>query len=475
MFHRQQRHRSSHCRGDDSDNDKDQLILAAALDKHKSSRREKPQQHRARLIVLLVGLLLGCCIVSYHVFQQALHQTDKARKLSLKRIIYLFGDDFLEKKDSSKSSSLVSADEHNSQQRYSETQEKLFENPMESFETNECKAAKEWQLESFPTCNPMHELNMETMTYVASGGQVNVWKYVHYNNNKHGEATNTTLAVKTMQMRYRWIMSQVSKWRVDSLVLERLSSSAHVADIFGYCGTAGLYEFSYHPNLSDQINWQRRTDVGYPGNIDTAQLLRIAADVARGVADLHTFDGDNYATAGHGDLAWDQFLYQNGVYKLNDFNRAYFLRRNRKLNSTCAARLHPRDDLTRWLAPEEYRLHERTEKADVFSLGHTLYSILTGLEVWEGTSSKNGTIARMVLNGERPIIPQEFLSSGDPAHAALVAAMKKCWVEDPTERASATEVAMDLSEALEKIEKAQNSTDTLRWVGRSWSLRVIAA
>jgi serine/threonine protein kinase len=55
------------------------------------------------------------------------------------------------------------------------------------------------------------------------------------------------------------------------------------------------------------------------------ELLKVAHDVACGVRDAHNFDHRERATIAHCDLSPDQFLLVDGVYKLNDFNRAKFL------------------------------------------------------------------------------------------------------------------------------------------------------
>ena len=50
-----------------------------------------------------------------------------------------------------------------------------------------------------------------------------------------------------------------------------------------------------------------------------------AAQTAKGLADLHSVDGEDHPTIAHTDLNVDQFVNIGNVIHLNDFNRARFL------------------------------------------------------------------------------------------------------------------------------------------------------
>ena len=63
--------------------------------------------------------------------------------------------------------------------------------------------------------------------------------------------------------------------------------------------------------------------------------LRIAAQVAKGISDSHYFDELGRPTIAHTDITGGQFIYIDGVFKLNDFNRARFIRWNERKNQTC--------------------------------------------------------------------------------------------------------------------------------------------
>ena len=50
----------------------------------------------------------------------------------------------------------------------------------EEFEEGDCKAMHQWQIESYPSCNLIHETDMLSYTYITSGGYRDVW-YTHDN------------------------------------------------------------------------------------------------------------------------------------------------------------------------------------------------------------------------------------------------------------------------------------------------------
>lgn len=91
-----------------------------------------------------------------------------------------------------------------------------------------------------------------------------------------------------------------------------------------------------------------------------------------------------------------------------------------------------------------------TEKADVYSLGNIFYRFITNRQKY--TTKTDEEKKKLVLSGHIPRIPSRFRHSEDPAIQALIHVMKRCLVFDPKKRASASEVAEYLEEALAKIE-----------------------
>ena len=88
--------------------------------------------------------------------------------------------------------------------------------------------------------------------------------------------------------------------------------------------------------------------------------LCIAAQAAMGVAAIHNVDKEGQASIAHTDIAPGQFIRINGMYKLNDFNRARFIQWSPYQNLTCGYYVGKNPGKNR--SPEEYQYMKQTEK-----------------------------------------------------------------------------------------------------------------
>jgi len=180
------------------------------------------------------------------------------------------------------------------------------------------------------------------------------------------------------------------------------------------------------------------------------QRLRYAWQVAKAVADLHEV-GNIYDSAAiaHTDISTDQFLWVNGMFQLNDFNRARFIRWNSVKQEPCKFVISKNPGKNR--SPEEYiKGTPLNEKIDVYSLGNILYSILMGEKVFKDIDKKN--VYQMVSDGVVPIIPSERLNAFHPMETAVVEAMKMCHVYDSALRSTAKDVETYLSGKLREYD-----------------------
>jgi hypothetical protein len=92
-----------------------------------------------------------------------------------------------------------------------------------------------------------------------------------------------------------------------------------------------------------------------------------ATQAAIGLADLHNIDSEGHASIAHTDISPNQFIKVNGIFKLNDFNRARFIPFSTKGNSTsCLYRVGNNPGKNR--APEEYKLEPQSEKVRYYNL-----------------------------------------------------------------------------------------------------------
>ena len=88
---------------------------------------------------------------------------------------------------------------------------------------------------------------------------------------------------------------------------------------YANCGVSQLTELAEGGNLHDQMKIARQ----HGDKMTPDDKLRIGYHVATAVADMHSIDGDEPSMS-HNDLCCHQFMFLDGVYKLNDFHLASF-------------------------------------------------------------------------------------------------------------------------------------------------------
>lgn len=89
-----------------------------------------------------------------------------------------------------------------------------------------------------------------------------------------------------------------------------------------------------------------------------------ATQAAMGVTSVHNIDKEGQASIAHTDISPGQFIRIDGIYKLNDFNRARFIRWSPAENKACGYRVARNPGTNR--SPEEYESLEQTEKVRFF-------------------------------------------------------------------------------------------------------------
>jgi len=179
--------------------------------------------------------------------------------------------------------------------------------------------------------------------------------------------------------------------------------------------------------------------------------LKVAADVASGVAEAHLFV-DGMPTMAHADLKPEQFLLVDGVYKINDFNCCHFLTQSRE-NATQLCPFENRDKWKgRFRSPEDLSGKKLTEKIDVFALGGILYYILTGKQPFALDAAKpKKKLYDKIRDGDHPFIPSHLRNSTHPALAVIVESIKRCWAFRPEDRPSSKEIQLSLLRVLKNL------------------------
>lgn len=240
--------------------------------------------------------------------------------------------------------------------------------------------------------------------------------------------------------------------RIDAVALERLTSSRHVINIYGFCGHSVISEYADGPRLGTLADKSKKIPL---------KRLEIARDIATGLADVHGIDGDDQPSFVHLDINPANVVVVGKTLKLNDFNIGIPLKKNKKTGETCGfPAQYPNPQ---WRSPEESREQDDlTEKVDVFSLGHIFFRLICGHEPWNklepGGRPEKEEVLEKVKKGTLPFIPEEILKSEDQEIQIIRDAMLKCYTADPDERPSARAIASELQSAYKKLSDEKSHT-----------------
>jgi len=325
-----------------------------------------------------------------------------------------------------------------------------------------CLPKAEWQTRSFPVCNSIHEIDVatlaggvhntaeESISVLGEGWFRTTWRFDRY-------VAKEALVLKTLRMEREFLSEYYELHRRDAVAMERLTSSSFVVNVYGYCGQSATNELANFPlpgihSLEDFKRRMPRNDDSATGNL---VKLTMSAGIAQGVAAIHAAN-----SMVHYDLKTDNVaLFAGGRPKLNDFNTVEFLRYDPETNETCKfpSRFHE----PWWRAPEEMNTTHTVlvdEKVDIYALGNILYQTLTTHPA-RGKQKKDreDEVRPLVAAGICPTIPASYANSTDPGVRAILKAIDLCWAKNPSDRATAKEIATLLNDALEEQSAETNN------------------
>mmetsp|Transcript_26653 Transcript_26653/g.63545 ORF Transcript_26653/g.63545 Transcript_26653/m.63545 type:complete len:488 (-) Transcript_26653:340-1803(-) len=263
--------------------------------------------------------------------------------------------------------------------------------------------------------------------------------------------------------------STLARVRLETLIMERVSSSPHILDVYGSCGTTMVVE-TMSENVEDlavpseegtmdqkELNkvsnfWPHRQS---QNNLTASEKLSLAISMARGLYDLHHYDGGQIL---HADVAIEQWLLSPaGQVKLNDFNYAEIMSwdvgvvkdeddgrdgdgdGNGGGGGYCPTEVRYSGYIR---SPEELMGTPSDSSKDVFSFGHVIYQLLTGLSPFydERFHGKDKYYLKpLIIKGVRPYVDKRYLDASSGVgyiefHLAKI--MMECWRHDPHRRPS---------------------------------------
>lgn len=253
--------------------------------------------------------------------------------------------------------------------------------------------------------------------------------------------------LKTLLWTKDFSYREYDRHRRDANAYAQLSFSKHIPDIYSYCTNSAVFDFSPDGNLEGKLLELERKKKSWP----RSHKLRVAWQVAKGMADVHSVGstrGAKFSTAlTHTDVTSDQFLYLDGMFKLNDFNRARFIRWNEKEEKPCTFEISKSPGKFR--SPEEYEYIGLTEKIDIFQMSNIFFYIWTGVESWDDSSRK--AAPKQVRKGKLPPLPKKLQHSTHPIDKAFKRILKMTQVFDPKKRATAQQVELFLRKKLDSL------------------------
>ncbi len=283
----------------------------------------------------------------------------------------------------------------------------------------------------FPTCNNFHEQdigrayddpesiarprpgNEMYIKYLASGYYRDAWltedspwiwpsryprekqqqlsseKYNVLDNEKTNEMVlkgYRSAVLKTLQMVHNFDDESFAEVRLEAIIMERMTKSPRIMDIYGHCGFSALTEvvpiefeeamvFGEGYASNDAVERRNENGVQPFNNFTATEKLGYALEMAESIADLHGFEDGIIV---HDDVQMCQWLrVPDGRLKLGDFNRATIMQWDLLKGEYCKFNNGPA--MANYRAPEEFAARNLNEQIDVFSFGNNIYAMITGL------------------------------------------------------------------------------------------------
>lgn len=107
-----------------------------------------------------------------------------------------------------------------------EQYEPKMKDDTDSFESEDCKPMGQWQLESLPSCNAVHEVRGSERKLISSGSYRETWLVL---------VNGAAFAMKTLVFQDSVSARNLDRHRRDAVIMSKLTSSIHIPNIYAHC------------------------------------------------------------------------------------------------------------------------------------------------------------------------------------------------------------------------------------------------
>ena len=258
----------------------------------------------------------------------------------------------------------------------------------------------------------------EIIAKIGSGGMADVYKAKDH-------VLNRLVAIKVLKQEYSTDATFVKKFRVEAQSAAGLSHP-NIVSVYDVGEDDGVYFIVME--LVQGITLKNYIDM--KGKLDIREALNISVQIASGLSAAH----ENRII--HRDIKPQNIIMsRDGKVKVTDFGIAK-VADSTTVTTTAAGTVH-------YISPEQARGGYSDERSDIYSLGITMYEMVTGRVPFEGET--NVAVALMHIQSE--MVPPRKLEPSIPVSFEKI--ILKC-TQTKTERryASAKELIADLRKVL---------------------------
>ena len=258
----------------------------------------------------------------------------------------------------------------------------------------------------------------EIIMKIGSGGMADVYKAKDH-------VLNRLVAIKVLKQEYSTDATFVKKFRVEAQSAAGLSHP-NIVNVYDVGEDDGVYFIVME--LVQGITLKNYIDM--KGKLDIREALNISVQIASGLSAAH----ENRII--HRDIKPQNIIMsRDGKVKVTDFGIAK-VADSTTVTTTAAGTVH-------YISPEQARGGYSDERSDIYSLGITMYEMVTGRVPFEGET--NVAVALMHIQSVRT--PPRQLEPSIPVSFEKI--ILKCTQKKPERRyASARELIADLRKVL---------------------------